>query len=428
MDTLIGTTRPEITGEFGMVASTHWIASAVGMAMLERGGNAADAAVAAGFVLQVVEPHLNGPAGEVPILVAGPDGDPAVVCGQGVAPAAATPQAFAGLGLDAVPGTGLLAATVPGAFGAWTVLLERWGTLSLREVLEPAIRYARHGAPLLARTAATLAAVRELFVEEWTPSAQTYLDQGRAPGAGERLRLPGLAATYERVLAEADAAGGSRERRLQAARDAWYRGFVAEEIGRFCATTRWRDTSGERHAGLLTADDLAGWEPTVEPPVRGHYRDVEVLKAGPWSQGPVLLQQLALLERVLAADDPLRTGDVEWVHLLVECQKLAFADREAWYGDPAAADVPLGDLLSRSTPAPGPSSLTRARPGTQSVRAPPAAGHPGCRRRCPRPARRPERRPERRLQRARGWGSPRSGGTAPPRGTRATSTWSIARA
>src|SRR5215210_8648152 len=131
------TTRPELAGSFGMVASTHWLASQAGMGVLERGGNAADAAVAAGFVLQVVEPHLNGPGGEVPILVAEPSGLASVVCGQGVAPRAATPQAFAELGLDAVPGTGLLAAPVPGAFGAWTVLLQTWGTCTLRQVLEP---------------------------------------------------------------------------------------------------------------------------------------------------------------------------------------------------------------------------------------------------------------------------------------------------
>src|SRR4051794_20978909 len=158
-----------------MVATTHWLASQTGMSVLERGGNAADAAVAAAFVLQVVEPHLNGPGGEVPILVGEPSGRAVVVCGQGVAPRAATPQAFAELGLDAVPGTGLLAATVPGAFGAWTVLLQTWGTWTLRQGLEPPLAPPPNGAPVLPRVSATLSAVADHFRASWPTSARTYL-------------------------------------------------------------------------------------------------------------------------------------------------------------------------------------------------------------------------------------------------------------
>ena len=138
------TTRPELAGTFGMVASTHWLASAAGMAVLEKGGNAFDAAVAAGFTLQVVEPHLNGPGGEVPVI--GHDarrGETFVVCGQGTAPAGATAEAYTGLGLDLVPGSGLLAATVPGAFGGWLLLLREYGTMRLRDVLGYAIGYAQ---------------------------------------------------------------------------------------------------------------------------------------------------------------------------------------------------------------------------------------------------------------------------------------------
>src|SRR4051794_8119591 len=331
-----------------MVATTHWLASQTGMSVLERGGNAADAAVAAAFVLQVVEPHLNGPGGEVPVLVAEPSGRAHVVCGQGVAPRAATLQAFAELGLDAVPGTGLLAATVPGAFGAWTVLLQRWGTWSLRRVLEPALALARDGAPVLPRVSATLSAVADHFRAAWPTSAGTYLDaSGRPPAPWSRLRLTQLAGTYERLLAEAESASGDRDAQLEAARDAWYRGFVADAVDRFCRGTEWLDTSGRPHAGLLTADDMAAWEPPVEEPVRAGYRDVEVLKAGFWSQGPALLQQLQLLAELLPDADPLDVADPAWVHALVEAQKLAFADREAWYGDPAGGDVPAAALLSR---------------------------------------------------------------------------------
>ena len=354
-------TRPELAGDLGMVASTHWLASATGMSVLERGGNAADAAVAAGFVLQVVEPHLNGPGGEVPILVHSDDerGRGAhVVCGQGTVPAAATAGAFADLGLDAVPGTGLLAATVPGAFGAWTLLLERWGTWGLREVLEPAIGYARHGAPLLPRAAATLSAVETLLTQgpgAWTTSAQTHLGPGgQVPQPFSRHRLPVLAETYERVLAHAEAASTTREGRCAAARDAWYRGFVAEAVDAHCATTAWRDTSGRVHGGLLRGDDMASWEPSVEEPVRGDYRDVEVLKTPAWGQGPTLLGSLGVLDRLdgfgrgrpaaLADDDP------SWVHAVVEAHALAVADREAWSGDPDGAEedgvvVPTDALL-----------------------------------------------------------------------------------
>ena len=253
------TTRPELLGTHGMVTSTHWLASAVGMSVLERGGNAADAAVAAGFVLQVVEPHLNGPGGDAPILFAAPSGDVDVYCGQGPTPAAASLERYRELGLDLVPGTGLLAAVVPGAFGAWTLLLEREGTWRLRDVLEPAISYAEHGYPLLPTTVATIRTVEQMFREQWPSSAQTWLSSGGVPAAGSLWRNPELAATYRRVLDEAEAAATGREEQVAAARDVFYRGFVAERIASFCATTEVMDTSGTPHRGLLDADDLARW-------------------------------------------------------------------------------------------------------------------------------------------------------------------------
>lgn len=340
------TTRPELQGTVGMVASTHWLASATGMAVLERGGNAVDAAVAAGFVLQVVEPHLNGPGGDVPVLVAAPHGPVEVFCGQGPTPAAASIERYRDLGLDLVPGTGLLAAVVPGAFGAWTLLLERRGTWRLRDVLEPAIGYAADGFPLLADTAATIARVEQLFRDDWPSSAATWLTDGGPPAAGSRSRNPVLAQTYRRIVQEAEAAASGREQQLAAARDVFYRGFVAEAVDRWCRTQELRDSSGRRHGGLLTADDLARWEPTVEQSVSVEHAGLTIHKTGPWGQGPVLLQHLRLLEEHdLAAMGHL---SVDWVHTVVETGKLAFADREAWYGDPAHVDVPLDALLSPS--------------------------------------------------------------------------------
>jgi gamma-glutamyltranspeptidase / glutathione hydrolase len=336
---VVFTTRPELHGTFGMVASTHWLASSAGMAVLERGGNAFDAAVAAGLVLQVVEPHLNGPGGEVPVVLWSAErGEPLVLCGQGVAPAAATVERFRGLGLTAVPGTGPLAATVPGAFDAWMLLLRDFGTLGLADVFEYAVGYADEGHPVLPRVAASIAAVEGLFREEWPSSGATFLP---VPRPWELVRRPALAAAYRRILAEAR--GGSREDEIERARAVWSRGFVAEAI---VASMEHEvlDSSGRRHRGLLDGDDLAGWEATVEVPAALEYHGLTVCKTGPWGQGPVFLQQLALLRGFdLAAMDP---AGAEFVHAVVECAKLAFADREAWYGDPAFVDVPLDELLS----------------------------------------------------------------------------------
>ena len=331
------TTRPTLSGTFGMVSSTHWLASQSAMAVLESGGNAYDAAVAGAFVLHVVEPHLNGPAGEVPILLAPAGGEVRVLCGQGVAPAGATVAHYRGLGLDLVPGTGPLAAAVPGAFDAWMLLLRDHGTRSLDDVLTYAIGYAEHGHAPVERVGETVETVRELFETEWTSSADVYLPGGKAPRPGELFANPALAATWKRLLAETAGAGG-REARIEAARQVWRTGFIADALVRQAGRPT-RDTSGERHTGTLTAADLATWSATYETPATYDWNGWTVCKPGPWSQGPVLLQQLALLPPELP-----RYGSADYVHLLVENCKLAMADREAWYGD--AADVPLDDLLS----------------------------------------------------------------------------------
>ncbi|MDX2822136.1 gamma-glutamyltransferase family protein [Streptomyces ipomoeae] len=331
------TTRPTLQGTFGMVSSTHWLASQSAMAVLEDGGNAYDAAVAAGFVLHVVEPHLNGPAGEVPIVLATADGEVRVVCGQGVAPAGATIERYRGLGLDLVPGTGPLAAAVPGAFDAWMLLLRDYGTKDLADVLKYAIGYAEDGHPPVENVAATVESVRALFEEEWISSAEVYLPGGKAPRPGELFRNPALAATWRRLLTEI-AGAGDREARIEAAREVWRSGFIAEALVRQAARPT-MDTSGERHGGTLTAADLAGWSASYEPPATYDWHGWTVCKAGPWSQGPAFLQQLALLPPELP-----QYGSAEYVHLLVEGCKLAMADREAWYGD--AAPVPLAELLS----------------------------------------------------------------------------------
>ena len=339
------TTRPEIEGTFGVVTSTHWIATAVGMAILEKGGNAFDAAVATAFTLQVVEPHLNGPGGDVPVIVYDTRrGKPEVICGQGPAPAGATIAHYRGLGLDLVPGTGLLAACVPGTFETWMLLLRDYGTVSLREVLSPAIGYAQNGYPLVERANATIASVAQLFRDHWPTSAAVFLPNGSVPATGTLFANRALAATYERILAEAERVSRERVAQIEAARKSWSQGFVAEAVDRFCRTQDVFDSSGARHRGVLTGDDMARWAPRVEAPLTYDYGRYTVCKTGPWGQGPVMLQQLALLKGFDL--DSLDPDGADFIHLQVECAKLAYADREEFYGDPDFVEVPMARLLS----------------------------------------------------------------------------------
>ena len=362
------TTRPEIEGTFGVVTSTHWIATAVGMASLEKGGNAFDAAVATAFTLQVVEPHLNGPGGDAPVIVYDVRrGKPEVICGQGPAPAGATIAHYRREGLDLVPGTGLLAACVPGTFETWMLLLRDYGTLSLAEVLAPAIGYAQNGHPLLERANATIATVAALFREHWPTSAAVYLQNGAVPPAGTLFANKQLAATYLRILKEAESAGGDRTAQIERARETWSQGFVAEAIGRFCRTQEVMDSSDARHRGVLTAGDMARWTPPVEAPLTYDYCRYTVCKTGPWGQGPVMLQQLALLKGF--GLDGLDPAGPELIHLQVECAKLAYADRESFYGDPDFVPVPMATLLSDAYNAArrklvGPTASLDLRPGS----------------------------------------------------------------
>ncbi len=338
-------TRPQLVGSFGMVAASDWLAAAAGMAMLEQGGNAFDAAVATGLVLQVVEPHLNGPGGEVPIILYDSrEKEVVVVDGQGPAPRRATIEGFRSLDVDVIPGTGLLAANVPGAFGAWMLMLQRYGRLPLRQVMEPVIHYAGHGVPMLPAVHLAISTCVPRFAEQWPSSGEVFLSNGRAPEAGRRFSNPQLAATYEMVLAAGESAGGAREQQIEAARRAFYEGPVAEAIERFLSSAELWDETGTAHAGFLRGDDLAGWRASFERPLAIDYHGVRVHKTGPWGQGPVFLQQLRLLEGYDLAS--LSPDSADFVHLVVECAKLAFADREAYYGDPRFVEVPVEDLLS----------------------------------------------------------------------------------
>lgn len=364
------TTRPEIRGAFGMVSTTHYLATAVGMAVLESGGNAVDAAVAAGFTLQVAEPHLNGPGGDMTLLVSDPDGIPEVLCGQGPAPAAATFDHYTDLGLDLVPGSGHLAAAIPGSTVAWLTLLRDRGTKPLPELLAYAIGYAENGIPVLPSISRTISGVADLFRQDWTTSAAVYLPGNRVPAAGSILANPTLAATYRRL---SDAAvGGTRESRIDAAIRTWSTGFVAEAVDAFVREPR-LDSSGERHAGVITGADMATWRPGYEAPATANFGDWTIYKSAAWGQGPVLLQQLRLLEQLGIRPGTDGPDPLELAHLRIEASKLAFADRDAWYGD--SSPVPLEDLLSDGYTAEraalvGDTASMDLRPGSPGGRAP----------------------------------------------------------
>ena len=337
------TTRPELHGVFGVVASTHWLASQHAMAVLEKGGNAFDAAVVGGFVLQVVEPHLNGPLGDMPaIIYSVKERRARIVCGQGPAPAKATIARMKSFGLDVIPGSGLLAPCVPGATDAWLLMLRDYGTISLEEALQPAIELAGGGYPVVDHMTRTIDSVAALFRDEWITSAAIWLDHGTAPRPGRRWQNLAQANFYQSLIAAGDK--GDRETRIDGARSCLKTGFIAEEIDRFCETTEAMDVSGERHSGLLTGDDLARWSASFEEPLSLDFGPYTVVKPGAWSQGPVFLQQLALLDGMGLEDmDPL---GADFIHTVTEAAKLAYADREAFYGDPNFVDVPIKTLLS----------------------------------------------------------------------------------
>jgi gamma-glutamyltranspeptidase/glutathione hydrolase len=302
------TTRPELRGTFGMVASTHWLASQTGMAVLERGGNAFDAAVATGFVLQVVEPHLNGPGGELPALFWSVDrGEPLALCGQGVAPAAATIERFHELGHELIPGTGVLAACVPGSFGGWLLLLREFGTWRLADVLEFAIGYAERGYPLHERIRATIVLNEEL-IASWPGSRDLYLP---APTPGTLFRNPALAATYRRIVDESR--GGSREDELEKARLTVVVVRLREIGCRDDTEFHVPETLGDRQRAA------AGHEPVVSL----EYRGLTVCKTLPWAAGPVGLQQLALLQGYDLAE----LSSAEFVHVVELTRELTADER-----------------------------------------------------------------------------------------------------
>jgi gamma-glutamyltranspeptidase / glutathione hydrolase len=328
-------------GVFGMASSCHWQGADIACEVLEAGGNAFDAAVAAGFVLQVVEPHFNGPAGEVVGLLAPIGSPPVVLAGAGPAPASANIDVFHHYGLNLVPGAGVLSASVPGQFDAWCLLLRNYGTWTLDAILERAIDLAAHGFPVTGSLHKALTASKDRFIKHWPTSAHQWIPDGLVPPEGSTIRNESFALTL-RELSDVAAAHADRVAGIDAARNAWATGFVAQHITEFLDTPRWHP-DGVMAKGLLSARDMAEFSATFESPVSIEFMGLTFIKAAAWTQGPAFLQTLGILE--VATN--LSTGsfdpdDAETIHRITEATNLAMADREAYFGD---WEVPLGVLL-----------------------------------------------------------------------------------
>jgi gamma-glutamyltranspeptidase/glutathione hydrolase len=334
-------------GTHGIICSGHYLAARAGQRMFDKGGNAIDACVASGYALNLLEPHNNGLGGEVPILVySAKEKKPFAISGQGFIGEKATVDWFRKAGITLIPGDGFLPACVPAAFGSWATALMRFGTLRLKDVLEPVIDYAASGFPVYAGLRGALTRLARRFREEWPSSAAVYLPDGNVPAVGSVHKNPDWAATVKKAVeVETREARRGREAAIQAAIDWWYKGEVAETIVDFMHKTPIRDASGKKNTGLLTKDDFAAWQPAIDEPPSVDFHGITVCKCGPWTQGPVFLQHLRLLEGFDL--EKLGHNSAAYIHTVVEAAKLAFADRERFYGDPKFVDVPLKMLLSK---------------------------------------------------------------------------------
>lgn len=340
--------RPVVQGRHLVVACGHYLASMAGMRMLALGGNAVDAGVAMVLAQVVLEFHAAGFGGECPILIYSPQERRVVaINGNTNAPLAASIERYRSLGVSLIPDDGFLAAGVCATPAALLLALERHGSLSFGQVAAPACELAADGFPMYDQLWRMIDARAERFRSEWPTSAALFLPGGQVPAIGETWRNPDLAATFEKMAAaEHDAArSGGRVAGLRAALDRFYRGDIARRIVEFQRDTTTRHAGGAVASGLLTEDDFARYQARLEAPVTTTYRGYTVCKCGPWSQGPVFLQQLNLLAgfdlRAMGA------GSADAVHTVVEASKLAFADRDTYYADPDFVPVPLRGLLSR---------------------------------------------------------------------------------
>jgi len=328
---------PRVFGRKGAVAAEHYSAALAGIEILQQGGNAVDAACAAALVEGVVNPHMHTIGGELPMLISVPE-SARVVCinGNMMAPGKATPAAFRDLGHSAIPGEGVLAAGVPGALGAIVEVLSRFGRLRFEDVSARAIDLAKNGFPahsgLIRMHKSGIADNFDKFLG-WRGTATVYLPDGRIPKEGALIRNPALADMFSQLV-RAERAAKDRISGLGAVFDGFYRGEIAEQIVRFV----------KDKGGLLELSDFHRFAIPVENSVHVNFAGAEVHKCGPWNQGPALLQSLTILKQFDLRSLGHNTAD--YIHIVLEAIKLAFADREQYYGDPDQIAVPMEALLS----------------------------------------------------------------------------------
>src|SRR5215475_10246518 len=326
--------RPTIMGTHHMIAATQYLAAEAGFKVLEAGGNAIDAGVAAGIALGVVQPEFVNVAGVAPIIIySAVENRIVTIPGLGTWPKAIDRNYFKDNHGGKIP-QGIQRTVVPAAPDAWITALERFGTMSFGEVAQSAISYARDGFPVYPLMSEVIAD-HEAEYRAFPSSVPLYLPKGRPPKAGEIFVQEKLAATIQH-MADQERAAGQRGRGagLEAARHAFYRGDIAQAIVKF----------QKENGGFLSAEDLANYRSGFEEPVGTTFGDIQLYACGPWCQGPSLLQALNLLDaaelRALGHNSP------GYLHHITEAVKLAFADREAYFGDPRVVDVPIGALLS----------------------------------------------------------------------------------
>ena len=327
--------RPTVMGTNGMVSSGHYLATLAGVRILERGGNAIDAGVAAGICINVLQPDMTSFGGVAPIIIyLAETGEVVTLSGLGTWPKAANIDFFMKETKGELP-LGVLNSVVPAAADAWITALDRYGTMSFGEVTEFAVELAGNGFPVYSLLHDQIEK-HQRTISQWPSSAGIFLPQGRVPQVGEILKQKELANTIGRLAAaEKEDSSRGRHAGLMAARDLFYRGEIAVTMAEFC----------QEEGGLLTLDDLADFHVGVEAPVHTCYRGYDVYCCGPWCQGPVLAQVLNLLESYDVKSFGHNT--IQYIHLLIEALKLVFADRERYYGDPRFIEVPIRGLLSK---------------------------------------------------------------------------------
>ncbi len=340
------TTRPVVMGTHGAVTSGHYLSSLIGVNILQQGGTAIDAGVAMGFASTVLEPYLLGIGGEVPILIYSADLEQVIsINGQGFAPQDATIDWFLENKIDLIPGDGFLPATVPGAVDGWITALTEFGSMTLESVLNPSIKLATAGFPMYAQLYNRIQAMKERFINEWPGSANVYFPNGKTPDIGQIFKQKDWAMTFKGLIQEEQKNKSlGREAALSAARDYFYQGPIAKRIIEYSSQTPILDSTGNKHTGLLTMDDFEAYHAKVEDPISLDYHGLTIHKCNTWCQGAVLLQHLSLLKGYNLKS--MTHNSVEYLHLLIESSKLAFADREQFYGDPDFVEVPLKRLLS----------------------------------------------------------------------------------